>query len=249
VPQYLLPGIALTMVAGLMSGNCMLPMKFTRSWKWENVWVIFSLVSLVVLPWTLAIALVGNLFATYHALSIRQLATPMLLGAGWGIAQILFGISVERLGLGLAYAIIVGLGAVLGTLVPLFLDQRTAGKEHAMGYILIGVADMVAGIFLTAWGGQIRERAAPPNDSDAITSGLSGGDRAGSTLRLHGTYVELLFCFWSGYCAGSRSARKSGSARRLCGLANRIGRRLCSEHCLQSVSALKESNMVLVSLR
>jgi hypothetical protein len=86
VPQYLLPGIALTMVAGLMSGNGMLPMKFTRSWKWENVWLIFSLVSLVVLPWTLAIALVGNLFETYHALSIQQLATPMLLGAGWGIA-------------------------------------------------------------------------------------------------------------------------------------------------------------------
>ena len=131
MPQYLLPGIALTMVAGLMSGNCMLPMKFTRSWKWENVWLIFSLVSLVVLPWTLAIALVGNLFETYHALSIRQLATPMLLGAGWGIAQILFGISVERLGLGVAYAIIVGLGAVLGTLVPLFLDQRNVFVSHA----------------------------------------------------------------------------------------------------------------------
>src|SRR5260370_26744602 len=143
------------MVAGMMSGKCMLPMKFTRYWKWENVWLIFSLVSLVVLPWTLAIALVGNLFETYHALSIRQLATPMLLGAGWGIAQILFGISVERLGLGVAYAIIVGLGAVLGTLVPLFLDPRTAGKEHAMGYILNGVAAMVGGSFFTVWGGPI----------------------------------------------------------------------------------------------
>src|SRR5437764_15105827 len=104
-----------------MSGNCMLPMKFTRSWKWENVWVIFSLVSLVVLPWTLAIALVGNLLETCHALSIRQLATPILLGAGWGIAQILFGISVERLGHGLGYGSVVGLGAVLVTVGPLFL--------------------------------------------------------------------------------------------------------------------------------
>src|SRR5260370_11179380 len=109
------------MVAGLMSGNCMLPMKFTRSWKWENVWLIFSLVSLVVLPWTLAIAFVGNLFETYHALSIRQLATPMLLGASSRIAQIVFCISVERLALVRAYAIIDGLGAVLCTLVPLLL--------------------------------------------------------------------------------------------------------------------------------
>src|SRR6266849_10331103 len=139
------------MIAGLMSGNCMLPMKFMRSWKWENVWLIFSVVSLVILPWTLAITLVGNLFATYRALSIQQLGIPVLLGAGWGIAQILFGVSVKRLGLGVAYAIIVGLGAVLGTLVPLFVGQHAAAKEHSLGYILVGVVVMVAGIFLTAW--------------------------------------------------------------------------------------------------
>jgi len=148
-------------MAGLMSGNCMLPVKFTRSWKWENIWLVFSVVSLVILPWALAIALVNHLSETYRALSFHQLAIPVLLGTGWGIAQVLFGISVKRLGLGVAYAIIVGLGAVLGTLVPLFVERRTAGKEHAMGYVLIGVAVMVGGIVLTAWGGQIRERAAP----------------------------------------------------------------------------------------
>jgi L-rhamnose-H+ transport protein len=140
-----------------MSGNCMLPMKFTRSWKWEHTWLIFSVVSLVVLPWGLAIALVSHLFETYRALSLHQLAVPVLLGAGWGIAQILFGISVKRLGLGVAYAIIVGLGAVLGTLVPLFVQQHAAGKTYALGYILTGVAVMVGGICLTAWGGQVRE--------------------------------------------------------------------------------------------
>src|SRR6266849_10292155 len=147
------------MIAGLMSGNCMLPMKFMRSWKWENVWLIFSVVSLVILPWTLAITLVGNLFATYRALSIQQLGIPVLLGAGWGIAQILFGVSVKRLGLGVAYAIIVGLGAVLGTLVPLFAQQRPTAKEHAIQLIVGGVAVMVIGISLTTWGGQIKERA------------------------------------------------------------------------------------------
>jgi L-rhamnose-H+ transport protein len=173
VAQELVSGITLTMIAGLMSGTCMLPMKFTRSWKWENVWLIFSIVSLVILPWTLAIALVGNLFTTYRALSIQQLAVPMLLGAGWGIAQILFGVSVKRLGLGVAYAIIVGLGAVLGTLVPLFVGQRMAVKDHAIGYILVGVVVMVVGIFLTAWGGQIRERSAPGTTHTVLHQGYS----------------------------------------------------------------------------
>jgi L-rhamnose-H+ transport protein len=83
---------------------------------------------------------------------------PLLLGAGWGIAQILFGISVKRLWMGIAYAIIVGLGAVLGTLVPLFSQHMILINRHATALILIGVAVMVVGISLTALGGYIRER-------------------------------------------------------------------------------------------
>lgn len=156
--QSLSIGIALTLLAGLMSGNCMLPMKFSRSWKWENIWLVFSVVSLVILPWALALSLVDRLFQTYSALSLLQLAIPFLFGAGWGIAQVLFGLSVQRLGLGLAYAIIVGLGALLGTLVPLFVQHRSQVKEEALLEILAGIAVMIIGISLSTWGGQVRER-------------------------------------------------------------------------------------------
>jgi L-rhamnose-H+ transport protein len=159
--RSVLLGVSLVMIAGFMSGCCMLPVKFVRSWKWENVWLVFSILSLVVIPWSLAFAFVGRLFDTYRALSAHQLAVPMLLGAGWGIAQILFGVSVKRLGLGIAYAIIVGLGAVLGTVVPFFVQQRGLAKELTLELILCGVLIMAIGIALTAWGGQINERAAP----------------------------------------------------------------------------------------
>jgi L-rhamnose-H+ transport protein len=168
--RSLLAAVSLTMVAGLMSGTCMLPMKFVRSWRWENLWLIFSVVSLLIIPWMLAIGLVDRLFETYRTLSFRQLAVPMLFGAGWGVAQILFGISVKRLGLGIAYAIIVGLGAVLGTLVPLFAQQRATAKEHAMRLIIFGVAVMVIGISLTTWGGQIKERATSVSESTSHRS-------------------------------------------------------------------------------
>jgi L-rhamnose-H+ transport protein len=156
--QSLAFGIVLTMVAGLMSGTCMLPMKFVRAWKWENVWLVFSVISLIVLPWVLALALVSNLFATYGSLSAHQLAVPVLFGAGWGIAQVLFGISIARLGLGLAYAIVVGLGALLGTLVPLFVQQHELAKGRPLIFVLSGVALMVVGIAFSTWGGQVRER-------------------------------------------------------------------------------------------
>ena len=151
-------GIALTLLAGLMSGNCMLPLKFNRHWKYENTWLVFSVVSLVILPWALALGLVDHIFQTYRSLSLFQIAVPFLFGMGWGIAQVLFGISVVRLGLGLAYAIIVGLGALLGTLVPLFVQHRSQVGETALIEILAGVAVMIAGIALSTRGGQIRER-------------------------------------------------------------------------------------------
>lgn len=157
----LLLGVPLVMIAGFMSGCCMLPVKFVNSWKWENVWLVFSILSLVVIPWFLALAFVGRLFDTYRALSAHQLVVPMLLGAGWGIAQILFGVSVKRLGLGIAYAIIVGLSAVLGTVVPFFVQQRGLAKEHTLELIICGVLIMAIGIALTAWRGQINESAAP----------------------------------------------------------------------------------------
>jgi L-rhamnose-H+ transport protein len=155
--ESLLIGIGLTMIAGLMSGNCMLPMKFVRSWKWEHVWLVFSVVSLLVIPWALAFGLVGNLFETYQRLSPGQLAIPFSFGIGWGIAQVLFGISVARLGLALAYAIIVGLSALLGTLVPLFVQLREGNAGHTLALVLTGVTVMVAGICLASWAGQLRE--------------------------------------------------------------------------------------------
>jgi len=159
--ESLMLGIGLTMVAGLMSGNCMLPMKFVRTWKWEHIWLVFSVVSLLVIPWALAFALVDNLLAAYRALLIRQIAIPFSFGVGWGIAQVLFGISVARLGLGLAYAIIVGLSALLGTLVPLFVQLRDGTAGHTLVLVLTGVTVMVAGICLASWAGQLRERGNP----------------------------------------------------------------------------------------
>ena len=151
-------GIALTLLAGLMAGNCMLPMKFNRTWKWENSWLVFSVVSLVILPWMLALGLVDHLFDVYRGLSLLQLGVPLFFGAGWGVAQVLFGLSVQRLGLGLAYAIIVGLGAMLGTLVPLFAQHRSQLGRPQLIEVLAGVAVMVIGVCLSTWGGQIRER-------------------------------------------------------------------------------------------
>lgn len=151
-------GLGLTLFAGLLSGNCMLPMKFAKHWPWESVWLVFSILSLLVLPWALALATIGKLFAVYSGLRAAAFLAPVLFGAGWGVAQILFGISVVRLGMALGYSIIVGLGALLGTLIPLIVKHREIAFSLRATSIWIGVTVMLIGIAVVAWAGHKREQ-------------------------------------------------------------------------------------------
>ena len=166
-------GLALILLAGVLAGNCMLPMKFARRWHWENTWLIFSLVSLVILPWALALSLAGDVFSVYRGLSPSQWILPFALGAGWGIAQVLFGLSIARLGLALGCAIIIGLGSLFGTLVPLFFQNRAVLGTGRGGLILTGLAVMVAGIAVAAWAGKRREQVGARAAGNAYLPALS----------------------------------------------------------------------------
>jgi L-rhamnose-H+ transport protein len=171
-------GFALTLAAGLSAGTCMLPMKFARRQPWEGVWLVFSIVSLLILPWSLAFPAVPNLVGVYAALPPSAFAAPVLFGAGWGIAQVLFGLSIARLGMALGYAIIVGLGALLGTLVPLFVKHSDIATSSRGVSIFAGIAIMILGIALAAWAGLKREptRATPqatPRSSYAAAVALA----------------------------------------------------------------------------
>jgi len=150
VPQTFWPGMLLIVFAGVMAGDCMLPLKWARKWQWENTWLVFSLVSLVLLPWMLAVTVVHDLFRAYAQLSLVQLRIPILFGAGWGVAQAIFGISIRRLGMALAYAIVIGLGTLLGTLVPLFAQHGAQLGRSLLVEVFAGIAIMLVGIAFSA---------------------------------------------------------------------------------------------------
>jgi L-rhamnose-H+ transport protein len=136
----------------------MVPLEYLRKWRWENAWITFSLVALVFLPWTLAFTRVPHLLAVYGSVRISDFVMPFLFGAGWGVAQVLFGLAVLRVGMALSFATTIGLGAALGTLVPILL-RHPAVLKTARGEILVfGVLLMVAGVIVCSWAGRRRER-------------------------------------------------------------------------------------------
>src|SRR5260370_28238641 len=172
-------GLLLTLIAGLFSGNCMLPMKFAKRWPWENTWLIFTMMSLLVLPWALAFVLVNDVGAVYAALPLSAFAAPFGFGVGWGFAQLLFGLSVARLGLALGYAIIVGLGALLGTLVPLFVKNREVFGTGRGALILSGVAIMMMGLTVSARAGKAREGSGVRTEGGSYAAALAVSGLAG----------------------------------------------------------------------
>jgi L-rhamnose-H+ transport protein len=201
LPHSFWVGILLILIAGVAAGDCMLPLKFNRRWSWENTWFVFSIVSLLVFPWALALTLVHHLFEVYTGLTPLQFATPFLFGAGWGIAQVLFGISIQRLGLALSYPIVVGLGTLLGTLVPLFVQHRAQVGPLILVQVLAGIVVMLIGIGLSTWAGQIRES----RREAAGTAPPVGRYRAAVFVAiLCCTDAQLLVRFWTGHC-GCRS--------------------------------------------
>ena len=99
-------GLALVLLAGITMGCNMVPMKWMKAWKWENFWLVYSIMSLVVVPFALAFILLPGIGGVYASLSPRVMLLPFLYGLTWGIAQLGAGICVHRIGLGLTGSIL-----------------------------------------------------------------------------------------------------------------------------------------------
>jgi len=157
--SHIVFSVFLVMFAGVLSGNFMSPLRAVRTWKWENSWLVFSFGSLLIIPVLLAVFTVPSLGGVYSSLGAMDILVPLLFGAGWGIAQVLFGVSVVNLGMALGFAIVIGLGATFGVLVPALVQHPEIFHTSRGALLLTGVAAMLAGVAVCGWAGRERERA------------------------------------------------------------------------------------------
>ncbi len=154
---------ALTVVAGgVLHGSFALPMKKMAAWKWENTWLIYSISGLVVLPLLLAWLTVPPFLEAVAGTGAATLALIVLCGAGWGAGSTLFGLAIDRAGMALTFAIVLGITSSLGSLLPLLI-QNPAELFARRGQILLaGLALVIAGILVCSKAGALRERVQNP---------------------------------------------------------------------------------------
>jgi L-rhamnose-H+ transport protein len=152
-------GMAMVLVGGAMTGSFALPMKVMRRWEWENTWLVYSVVGLLLLPWIAAFATCPSLGGALGATSAGTLWLTAFFGFGWGVANVLFGLSVGMIGMALTFAIVSGMSAAFGSLLPLILLTPERLGTTGSYMIFLGVALTVGGVAALGKAGRMREKA------------------------------------------------------------------------------------------
>jgi L-rhamnose-H+ transport protein len=151
-------GSAVVVIAGALQGLFAVPMKFARRWNYENIWLIFAVTGLFIFPWSLAYCTVPHLTDVYRLTPISTLLTIGGFGFCWGIGATLTGLGLNMLGIGLGLAIILGLSASVGSLIPLLILTPGNTGTHQGHVYLLGTTIMLLGIACGARAGFLRER-------------------------------------------------------------------------------------------
>jgi len=117
----LLIGLGWILIAGVTQGAFVLPMKYTRTWKWEHLWFWYSVIALFLLPLVVALWTVPHLAVVYSRAGHYPIVLAALFGLGWGAGSVFFGLGVDALGMALGFSMMTGLYTALGAFVPLVL--------------------------------------------------------------------------------------------------------------------------------
>lgn len=151
-------GMCLLILAGIMNASFALPMKFVRSWVWENTWLLWSISALLVLPSAVAFGTIPDFIGLLRSGgSIVWLVA--VCGMAWGVAQVLFGLALDKIGIALTFSIVLGLSALMGGLIPLVQLHSDHLWTHAGAVTMAGIALVLLGVTASAVAGKMRDRA------------------------------------------------------------------------------------------
>jgi L-rhamnose-H+ transport protein len=178
--------LGIVLLAGFFQGTFGLGMRKFAPLAWEAYWLIFTIAGMIVIPATWAAATVPHPFGAVGAVPVSLVLRVMAYGAGWGIGATMFGLAINYVGMSLSNGIALGLGAVMGSLVPI-VQKGNVVFDHATLLVLLGNLVMVIGVAIVTAAGIDRDRIQAARGKPII--GIQTG-------RLF--WLGLFFCLASG---------------------------------------------------
>jgi L-rhamnose-H+ transport protein len=152
-----LPIILLAVFSGLLNGSYAVPIKLTKKWEWENIWLWYAITGLLIVPWIFVLLVVPDIGKVLADSPAGATLMTFLCGLGWGIGSVAFGLALHLIGFSLGYTLMMGLIAVVGALVPLLVKNPAAFLTKGGMFILGALLVTVIGIVLCGAAGKARE--------------------------------------------------------------------------------------------
>ena len=152
-----LPIILLAVFSGILNGSYAVPIKLTRKWEWENIWLWFAISGLLLIPWIFVFLVVPDVGKVLTGSPTGATVMTFLCGLGWGIGSVAFGLALHLIGFSLGYTLMMGLIAVIGALVPLLVKNPSALLTSGGMVILLALLLTIVGIILCGAAGKARE--------------------------------------------------------------------------------------------
>src|SRR5947208_2115353 len=158
-------GVFLHWLGGLASGSFYVPYRGVKKWAWETYWLAGGIFSWIIAPWVLGLLMTRDLPAVLSEAPASTLFWSFFFGLLWGVGGLTFGLTMRYLGLSLGMAVVLGLCAAFGTLMPPifrgeFVSQvvgTTSGRV-----ILFGIFVCLAGIAAAGLAGISKDRVMSP---------------------------------------------------------------------------------------
>jgi L-rhamnose-H+ transport protein len=163
-------GVLFHWLGGLASGSFYVPYRGVRHWAWETYWLAGGFFSWIIAPWLFGLIMTKDLLPVLHEAPATALFWSFFFGLLWGVGGLTFGLTMRYLGLSLGMAVVLGLCAAFGTLMPPifrgeFMTQvvgTTSGRV-----ILLGIFVCLAGITAAGLAGISKERVMSPEQKKA----------------------------------------------------------------------------------
>ncbi len=153
-------GTGIHAIGGISAASCYLPFEKVKKWPWEIFWIVQSVFAWLVLPLVVGYFTIPNLFTVLTESPSSVFWSAFALGAIYGFGGLSFGYAIRNIGYSLTYTIAIGISAVLGTIVPLFMNGKLIEQftKTGGGIVLTGMLISIAGVALCGKAGFMKEK-------------------------------------------------------------------------------------------
>jgi L-rhamnose-H+ transport protein len=164
-------GVFFHWLGGLASASFYVPYRGVKRWAWETYWLAGGFFSWIIAPWIVAFILTRDLLPVLSETPGKTIFWTISFGLLWGVGGLTFGLTMRYLGLSLGMAVVLGLCAAFGTLMPpifsgVFFTQVTGTVSGRV--ILAGVFVCLLGIAAAGVAGVYKERVMSAEQKKAV---------------------------------------------------------------------------------